>query len=78
MPRSHTVKQGESLYIIAAAHQIADWKKIWNDDANAELRGKRKSPHILFPGDTVVIPDPAPDSGLAAKLDGRLELTRRR
>jgi N-acetylmuramoyl-L-alanine amidase len=73
MARSHPVKQGESLYTIAAAYQIADWRTIWNHAGNAELRGKRKDPQILYPGDTVTLPDPSP--GIVAKLDGRVELT---
>ena len=76
MPRTHQVKQGESLYTIAAAYQIADWKTIWSHAGNADLRRKRKGPHILFPGDTVSLPD-APEAGIVVKLDGRIELTRR-
>lgn len=73
MPRTHQVKQGESLYKIAAAYQIADWKAIWNHAGNAGLRRKRKDPHILYPGDIVTLPDAQPS--IVAKLDGRLELT---
>lgn len=53
----HIVKQGECLSLIAAAHDFVDWRIIYNDAANAEFRKKRPNPHILFPGDEIIIPD---------------------
>jgi hypothetical protein len=53
----HTVRQGECLSAIAAAYGFADWRKVYDDAANAELRKKRPDPHVLFPGDVIVIPD---------------------
>jgi hypothetical protein len=53
----HTVRQGECLSAIAAAYGFANWHTVYDDVANDELRGKRPDPHVLFPGDVVVIPD---------------------
>jgi N-acetylmuramoyl-L-alanine amidase len=36
---------------------FSDWRTIWNNSSNADLRNKRKSPSILYPGDRVFIPD---------------------
>jgi hypothetical protein len=60
MSTRHIVKQGETLSSIAALHGFSDFKPIFSHPENAELRKKRKDPHILFPGDVVVIPDPRP------------------
>ena len=56
--KRHTVKQGEHLSHIAALYGFSDYKAIWDYGENAELRKKRKDPHILAPGDVVAIPDP--------------------
>lgn len=57
MGTSHTVSQGETLISIAQQHGFRDWRVIYYDDANAELRRKRPNPMVLFAGDTVVIPE---------------------
>lgn len=56
----HVVKQGECLSLIAAAYGFADWKLIYDDGANAALKKKRPNPHVLHPGDEVMIPDRDP------------------
>jgi N-acetylmuramoyl-L-alanine amidase len=53
----HVVKQGECLSLIAAAYGFADWKLIYDDGANAALKKKRPNPHVLHPGDEVMIPE---------------------
>ena len=58
MPTRHTVKQGEHLSHIAALYGFSDYKAIWDFGDNAELRKKRKDPHVLAPGDVVTIPAP--------------------
>jgi N-acetylmuramoyl-L-alanine amidase len=55
--RIHVVRQGECLSSIAAAYGFADWRRIYNDAANAALREKRPNPGLLHPGDEVAIPD---------------------
>ena len=52
----YTVKPGDYLVKIANEHGIANWKTIWDHPNNAELRKKRKSPDVLFPGDQVFVP----------------------
>jgi N-acetylmuramoyl-L-alanine amidase len=54
--RVHAVKQGDCLSSIALKYGFPDWELVWNHDKNADLRKKRKSPHVLRPGDKVAIP----------------------
>lgn len=55
MPK-HTVGQGDS--IPSLAHDNGHfWETLWNHPENAELKGKRKNPNILNPGDEVEIPE---------------------
>jgi hypothetical protein len=51
----HEVARGECLSRIARQYGRSVLQ-IWNDPANKELREKRKTPNLLFPGDKVVIP----------------------
>lgn len=54
--KKHTVKHGDTLLSIAAAHGVVDWKRIWEHADNGGLREKRTNPQVLLPGDVVVIP----------------------
>jgi hypothetical protein len=54
--RRHLVQQGECLSRIAAQHGVRDWQKVWMASENQALRKQRKSPHVLYPGDSVVVP----------------------
>lgn len=54
--RSHTVKQGECLSRIALKYGFPDWKPVWDYGKNAALKQKRKSAHVLYPGDVLVVP----------------------
>jgi LysM domain len=56
MPR-HTVKQGECLSSIALRYGFNDWKIVYDDPNNEELRQKRPNPNVIFPGDKVFIPE---------------------
>jgi N-acetylmuramoyl-L-alanine amidase len=58
MATRHVVKPGEHLSHIAALYGFSDYKAIWDFGENAELRKKRKDPHILAPGDVVMVPAP--------------------
>ncbi len=59
MPTTHIVKQGEFLASIATGHGVS-CDAIWNDPSNAKLRQKRVNPNVLFPGDTLIVPDVLP------------------
>lgn len=53
----HVVKQGDYLSKLAKQYGFADWKTIWNNPENAELKKKRENPNILYPGDKLIIPE---------------------
>jgi hypothetical protein len=53
----YIVKQGDYLAKIANEHGGLDWSTIWLHPENKELRDKRKSPHVLYPGDALHIPE---------------------
>ena len=53
----HKVKQGECLASIAAKYGFGDGKIIYQHPQNAELRKMRPSPHLLYPGDEVFVPE---------------------
>jgi Putative peptidoglycan binding domain/LysM domain len=53
----HIVKQGDCLSSIAADYGFEDWQIIYDDPANAELRASRPDPNLLYPGDSLYIPD---------------------
>jgi hypothetical protein len=61
----HTVQQGELLSRIAKASGFRDYRTIWNDPKNADLRRRRHNPHHLFPGDVVWVPPSVSASPLA-------------
>lgn len=60
MAKTHTVKVGENAVSIAWRYGFSDYRVVWNDDANADLRKKRPDPHLLIPGDEIAVPDPTP------------------
>jgi len=57
MPKTHTVKQGEHMAGIVCQYGFEDYKPVWEDGANADLKGRRKNPNVLSPGDQLTIPD---------------------
>ncbi|MEO6002385.1 MAG: peptidoglycan-binding protein [Opitutus sp.] len=57
MSKTHIVEQGEHLSGIAETYGFHTYKQIWDDPANAKLKEERKNPNVLYPGDSVVIPD---------------------
>jgi len=57
MATDYTVQQGDYLSKIAKDFGFTDYRVIWNDPDNAELKAKRKNPNVLYPGDKLVIPD---------------------
>jgi hypothetical protein len=53
----HVVKPGDTLSSIAAENGFFNFRTVFDDPANAALKELRPNPHVLFPGDEVVIPD---------------------
>src|SRR5712672_2083666 len=53
---SHTVQQGEHLSKLAQQFGLRDYRTIWDDPQNAELKKKRVNPNVLLPGDILFIP----------------------
>ena len=56
MPKIHRVDKGECISSIADAYGFSP-TTVWNDGANAQLKGSRANPDILYPGDEISIPD---------------------
>ncbi|MDB4972109.1 MAG: hypothetical protein JWN48_450 [Myxococcaceae bacterium] len=54
--RTHVVRQGECLSKLALRNGVDDPMQLWNDPRNEALRQARKSPHVLLPGDSLVVP----------------------
>ena len=57
MSSSHTVAPGEHISGIAERYGFRDFQTLWDHADNAALRELRSEPHVLLPGDVVVIPD---------------------
>ena len=53
---NYTVKQGDSIPGIACKQGLP-CEKIWDHPKNAALKERRKDPNVLFPGDTVFVPE---------------------
>lgn len=51
----HKVAQGEHFAAIAALKGHQDFLSLWNGAENEPVRSKRKTPHILLPGDEVEV-----------------------
>jgi len=58
MATTHVVQQGEHISAIAERFGFRDFHTIWDHPANAALAAIR-DPHVLEPGDEVVIPTPS-------------------
>jgi len=56
MTIEHIIAPGEYLALLALRLGFRDYRSIWNDPANAELKKKRTNPQSLAPGDIVRIP----------------------
>jgi Putative peptidoglycan binding domain len=57
MASVHTVQQGEHLSGIAEQYGFRQFESIWDHPKNADVKKKRKFPHVLLPGDELYIPD---------------------
>jgi N-acetylmuramoyl-L-alanine amidase len=56
----YTVKRGDCLSSIAAAHGFVRWQTIYEHEQNAGLRTRRPNPNVIHPGDQIFIPDLTP------------------
>lgn len=70
--KDHKVARGEYMALIANRHGFRDYRSIWNDPANAELRKLRTNPQSLAPGDVVKIP--VVDPGTFQKATNQVHL----
>jgi hypothetical protein len=57
MSVNYTVKQGDHLSKLAKTYGFSDYNTIWNDPNNSNLQQQRQNPNVLYPGDSVYIPD---------------------
>jgi hypothetical protein len=53
----HVVRQGEYLTQLASRLGF-DAERVWNHEANRELRERRPNPDVLHPGDVLHLPPP--------------------
>ncbi len=53
----YTVKPGDTITKIALKHGFYKWETIWRDASNSSLREQRSNPHVLYPGDSMQIPE---------------------
>jgi LysM repeat protein len=54
---TYTVKQGDHLSKIAKEFGFSDYHTIWDHPNNATLKQQRSNPNVLYPGDSLFIPD---------------------
>lgn len=57
MASTHVVAQGEHLTSIADQYGFTDYASIWDHANNASLKQSRGNPNVLYPGDSLYIPD---------------------
>ncbi len=57
MSTLYTVQQGDCLSTIASEHGFTSWRTIYDSDENAEFRRLRPDPNLIYPKDTLYIPD---------------------
>ena len=60
MSEVHSIAQGEHLSQIARKYGFRSYLTIWNHPNNESLKKLRKDPNILYPGDSLFIPDREP------------------
>lgn len=60
MAENYTVQAGDYMEMIAEHFGFRDYHVIYDHPNNQALKTARPNPHILYPGDTVYIPDKDP------------------
>ena len=56
-PGDHVVRQGDFVSKIAAQRGFRDFRTIWEHARNQKLKQQRTTPNVLFPGDSLFVPD---------------------
>jgi hypothetical protein len=68
---SYVAQPGDHVSGIAQSFGFDDYSLVWNDPGNADLASQRSDPHVLQPGDSLVIPEvkaqPAANKPTSAK-----------
>jgi Putative peptidoglycan binding domain len=62
----YIIQQGDCLSSIAKAHGFDKWQTIYNHPSNADFKAAHPNPNIIFPGETLNIPDLEPRDEKAA------------
>lgn len=62
MSSNYSVAKGDHIPRIAEKFHFFDYTIIWDHANNAALKTSRVNPNILYPGDTVFIPDKTPQT----------------
>ena len=80
MATKRTIRPGESTLELAYEAGFDSWKRVWNHEANAELRATRKDPQMLLPGDEITVPEreTTPKERCPVDKENRFRLTRPR
>ena len=60
MAETYVVQQGDCLSSIASARGFAHWRTIYDHPGNAAFRRLRPNPNLIYPGDSILIPDKEP------------------
>ncbi len=54
---TYVVQPGDHVSGIAQAFGFDDYTVVWSDPGNADLQSQRSDPHVLLPGDSLVVPE---------------------
>jgi hypothetical protein len=53
----HIIKQGEHVSRVADEHGFHSYRALWDHGENQALKQLRRNPNVLFPGDTLFVPE---------------------
>jgi hypothetical protein len=66
--KTYIVKAGDTLSGIAQTNGYKSWRDIYFHPDNQAFQTKRPNPNLIFPGDTLVLPNVGPSAPAAAAL----------